>query len=76
MPRGLDADAETPRLAGASISNPAGTDGSAACPGGVSSATTSPRPVTRTPSPARTRRMYSLNRFLSSRTPTVFIEQM
>jgi hypothetical protein len=32
--------------------------------------------VISTPSPARTRRMYSLRRFFSSRTPTVFMERM
>lgn len=46
----------------------------APCPGGVSSATTWPRSVTSTRSPALACRMYLLNRFSSSRTPTVFMD--
>src|SRR5215469_11043853 len=42
-------------------------------PGGSSSATTSPRSVTSTPSPDRTSRTYSLRRFFSSRRPTLFM---
>ncbi len=57
-----------------SARNPAGTDVSVCpCPGGNSSATTSPRSVTSTLSPKRTRRRYSLSRFFRSRTPTVII---
>ncbi len=62
-----------PRLAKAR--SPAGTDASICpCPGGENSATTSPRSVTSTLSPARTSRRYSLRRFLSSRMPTVFTD--
>jgi hypothetical protein len=58
----------------ASPSRAAGTDASASPrPGGESSAITSPRSVTSTLSPERTWRRYSLNRFFSSRMPTVFM---
>jgi hypothetical protein len=57
--------------------SPDGTPRSSArCPGGTSSATTSPRSVTNTASPDRTSRMYSLKRFFSSRRPTLFIITM
>src|SRR3989442_6309683 len=64
-----------PRLASATSSEdtlPASTR----CPGGINSATTSPRSVTSTPSPDRTSRMYSLKRFFNSRRPTLFIDPM
>ena len=57
--------ARTASAAGTSASSPR-------CPGGASSATTSPRSVTKTRSPARTSLRYSLRRFFSSRTPTLF----
>src|SRR2546430_6122845 len=56
----------------ASAISPEGTPlSSSPCPGGRSSATTSPRSVTSTPSPDRTSRTYSLKRFFSSRSPTL-----
>jgi len=62
----------SPRFANASRAD--GTpESTAPCLGGENSATTSPRSVTRTLSPRRTSRRYSLSRFLSSLTPTVFI---
>src|SRR3974390_1346379 len=61
----------------ASAISPEGTPlSSSPCPGGRSSATTSPRSVTSTPSPDRTSRTYSLRRFFSSRSPTLFIISM
>jgi len=61
-----------PRLAKAS--SPAGTESSTClCPGGETSAITSPRSVTSKLSPERTVRIYSLKRSLSSRIPTVFM---
>ena len=61
----------------ANATRPAGTEVSTDLrPGDVSSATTSPRSVTRTLSPDRTSRRYSLSRFFSSRTPTVFTFSM
>src|SRR5437879_2188096 len=45
-------------------------------PGGTSSATTSPRSVTKTLSPDRTSRTYSLKRFFNSRRPTLFMIRM
>ena len=63
------------RLRRARAISPGGTDVSVVpWPGAASSATTWPRSVTRTASPLRTCRMYSLKRFLSSRTPTVFMQ--
>lgn len=84
MEKDPDLDLEIDAMAGVSgqaalIRRPAFSDISMPLqpgPGGVSSATTSPRSVTSTPSPARTWRRYSLSRFFSSRTPTVFMRSM
>ena len=69
-----------PRVSCPLLASPMRPDGrprsSGRCPGGTSSATTSPRSVTNTVSPDRTSRMYSLRRFFNSRSPTLFIATM